>query len=201
MYLWRKLTEKQRGELMKYRRRQELPWHSLPHRQGEKIHYLLSAACYEHRPIIGKDLKRMADFEKALLQTVGRISERIIAWCVLPNHYHLLLETRSILKLLKDVGKMHGRLSFYWNGEDQQRGRKVWFNFAERFMRSERHFWAIVNYIHHNPVHHGYVKQWQDWPFSSACPYLEELGKEAATRIWRDYPLLDYGKAWDGAEL
>ena len=201
MYLWRKLTEKQRGELMEYRRRQELPWHSLPHRQSEKIHYLLSAACYEHQPVIGRNLERMAAFEKTLLETCKFKTERIVAWCVLPNHYHVLVEARSILKLVYAIGKMHGRLSFYWNGEDRRRGRKVWFNCAERYMRSERHFWATLNYIHHNPVHHGYVKHWQDWPFSSAGAYLAAVGKETALENWRAYPLLDYGKTWDDARL
>lgn len=68
-------------------------------------------------------------------------------------------------------------------------------------MKSERHFWATLNYVHHNPVHHGYVKQWQDWPFSSARDYLAEMGKERAAEVWREYPLLDYGKDWDPKEM
>jgi putative transposase len=201
MYVWRKLTKRQRGELMEFRLRQKLPWHSLPHRQSEKIHYLLSAACYEHVPIIGRDLLRMAAFEAKLLQTLEENSERIIAWCVLPNHYHSLIETRSILTVVENIGRMHGKTSFCWNGEDNQRGRKVWFNCADRFMRSDRHFWATLNYIHNNPVHHGYVTRWQDWPFSSAGGYLSGMGKEKALEIWREYPLLDYGKSWDEAQL
>ena len=94
---------------------------------------------------------------------------------------------------------MHGRLSFYWNGEDSRRGRKVWFNCAERYMRSERHFWATVNYVHHNPVHHGYAAQWQDWPFSSASAYLASAGKERRWKFGRIIQLLDYGKTWDEA--
>jgi putative transposase len=43
-------------------------------------------------------------------------------------------------------------------------------------MKSERHFWVTLNYVHHNPVHHGYVKRWLDWPWSSARQYLAETG-------------------------
>ena len=64
-------------------------------------------------------------------------------------------------------------------------------------MRSEGHFWATVNYIHHNPVKHGYVARWDEWPFSSATGYLKNLGREEAARIWNDFPILDYGKGWD----
>ena len=34
-------------------------------------------------------------------------------------------------------------------------GRKVFFRAVERAMRSDRRFWATLNYVHHNPVHHG----------------------------------------------
>ena len=54
-----------------------------------------------------------------------------------------------------------------------------------------------MNYIHHNPVHHGYVEKWQDWIWSSAAKFLESAGRERAAQIWRDYPILDYGKGWD----
>ena len=68
-------------------------------------------------------------------------------------------------------------------------------------MRTERHKWVTLNYIHNNPVHHGYVERWQDWPFSSAHSYLEKFGIQKATEIWTEYPLLDYGKGWDDPKL
>jgi len=54
-----------------------------------------------------------------------------------------------------------------------------------------------TRYIHHNPVRHGYVTRWQDWPYSSAQEFLAGLSREEAERIWREYPLEDYGKGWD----
>jgi putative transposase len=54
-----------------------------------------------------------------------------------------------------------------------------------------------LNYIHNNPVHHGVAERWQDWIFSSANSFLEKLGRAAAIKIWREYPVLDYGKDWD----
>jgi putative transposase len=64
-------------------------------------------------------------------------------------------------------------------------------------MQNGEHFWATVNYIHHNPVKHGYVKSWWEWPFSSAGDFLESEGRDEAARIWKEYPLMDYGKGWD----
>jgi putative transposase len=103
--------------------------------------------------------------------------------------------------LLHDVGLLHGRTAFDWNGEDDARGRKVWFNCAETGMKSDRHFWATLNYVHHNPVHHGYVQRWQDWPFSSGAAFLTEMGRDRAAEIWKAYPVGEYGKDWDPPEL
>ncbi|MEP6912446.1 MAG: hypothetical protein ABI923_06815 [bacterium] len=55
-------------------------------------------------------------------------------------------------------------------------------------MKSERHFWATLNYVHHNPVHHGYAKHWQDWPWSSAREFLEEVGHEKAKGDMAEVP-------------
>jgi putative transposase len=200
-YLWRKLTPQQREQLMAWRKHQGLPWHRPPHRAGEHTRYHVTAACYEHRPHIGLSTERMGAFSVALLEQVKAQSARIHAWCVLPNHYHLLIESVEILGLLGSLGRLHGKTSFQWNGEDRQRGRQVWCGAAERYMRSDAHFWATLNYVLHNPVHHGYVERWQDWPFSSAQEYLSEMGRGFAEQTWMSYPILDYGKGWDEAEL
>ena len=55
--------------------------------------------------------------------------------------------------------------------------------------------------MHHNPVHHGYVARWTDWPWSSAPEYLAQTDPEEAKLIWYEYPLGDYGKGWDDQEM
>ena len=99
---------------------------------------------------------------------------------MLPNHYHLLVDSLDILALLEMHGHLHGRTSFRWNGEDARRGRQVWHRTAETAMKSERHFWASLNYVLHNAVRHGYVKRWQDWPYGNAAEYLEDVGRDLA---------------------
>ena len=68
-------------------------------------------------------------------------------------------------------------------------------------MRSDRHYFATLNYVHHNPVRHGYVERWTDWPWSSAAEYLAQMGEIEVKRVWRAYPLYDYGKNWDDPEM
>ena len=197
MYDWRKMTDDERVCALAARKAQGFPWHRPPHPgQGEGT-YHLSAACFEHVHIIGHSAERIAKCERELLKTLRSHADTVTAWAILPNHSHALAETTSLKTLLEAIGQFHGRTSFQWNGEQNARGRKVWYKCTDRAIRTERHFWATVNYVHHNPVRHCCVSQWQDWPFSSAVAYLEAVGRDEARRIWLEYPLLDYGKDWD----
>ncbi len=198
MYYYRKMTPEQQQAIVEYRKQSHRPWHSPPHWdfEGER-QFFISSTCYEHASVIGASHERMTECENDLLEVCGNYASVIYAWCILPNHYHILVKTDRLKELRKEIGQSHGRSSFKWNGEDQRRGRKVWHNCFDREIKSHRHFWATVNYIHNNPVHHGYVDKWQDWPWSSATEFLERVGRETAANIWREYPILDYGKKWD----
>lgn len=198
MYAWRRMSEAERKTVLQNRKSLHRPWHQPPHFfEGTETRFLLTAACYEHRPIIGQSTERMKRFESELVETCAPHCDQIHAWCLLPNHYHLLVDTKAIPEVLKALGRLHGRSSRQWNTQDDERGRKVWFRIVERSMRSERHFWATMNYIHHNPVKHGYVKRWQDWPFGSAIDFVERFGRDYCKRMWSEYPIGRYGESWD----
>jgi putative transposase len=201
-YRWRKLTPKQQAELLSWRKERGQPWHSPPHRPNlGHLRFHLTAACFEHQPYIGRSPERMDAFARDLLAVFAAHTSQTFAWCVLPNHYHALVEAPDILGLLHELGKFHGRTSHAWNGEENARGRKIFFRAVERAMRSDRHYWATLNYVHHNPVHHGYVARWTDWPWSSAPEYLAQTNPDEAKRIWHEYPLGDYGQGWDDPAL
>lgn len=198
MYEWRKMSVEERARVLAERKARGLPWHSPPHLEFRGfLSFIITAACYEHAHLIGKNPERMREFEREILEACQEKDTKIFAWCILPNHYHILVRTGSIGQLRINIGRLHGRTARFWNLEDDQKGRKVWFNYFDRDLRSRRHFWASLNYINHNPVFHGYAQRWQDWAFSSANFYLEKIGYEKARRIWKEFPILDYGKDWD----
>lgn len=175
-----------------------MAWHAPPHwKYKTKVRFIVTAACYEHNPIIGFSTSRMAELESKILDTCNSLGNNLFAWCILPNHYHILIQTDNIDAVRIELGKLHGSSSFQWNKEEGARGRKVWYRSFERPMKSNRHFWASVNYTHNNPVRHGYCEKWQEWAFSSANNFIEKFGRDKAAEIWKDYPILDYGKGWD----
>jgi putative transposase len=192
------MTPAERQEVLRARKSSLRPWHSPPHRvEAGTRQYIISAACYEHASIIGRSAERLDELSGHLFDLLTARSDEVFAWCVLPNHYHAVIQTKTVGEVLRELGLMHGRTSFRWNGEDAARGRKVWCNAVEREMRSEGHLWASINYVHHNPVKHGWVDRWQDWAWSSARSFLDDVGQKRAADIWRGYPVFGYGEGWD----
>jgi putative transposase len=197
MYDWKKLSKEAQQEILEHRRRAKLPWHSPPYFENAGNTYMLTAANYKHAVITGLSIYRMMGFQSALIDVLSEHSNRIYAWCILPNHYHALVETDDLKYTLYGLGQMHGRLSRYWNKEDNSLGRQCWYRCSDRVIRSERHLYTAVNYIHYNPVKHGYVSKMDEWMFSSAKEFLVSVDREEAINLWKKYPLLNYVNGWD----
>ena len=196
MYRYRKLTEEQQRQVVQERQRRGFPKHSPPHLAAPNGFRIVTGTCFEHRSIL-QTTNRLADFEDRLLGLLTETTHECASWCVLPNHYHILVKVASIEILTTRLGKLHGRTAFEWNGEDLERGRTVWYRCQDRVMRSEAHYCTTLNYIHNNPVKHRLTARWQDWPFSSVHWYLKEKGREWLMENWREYPVLNYGLGWD----
>ena len=196
MYEYRKLTDQEKAELLKRRQERGFPPHSPPLLGINDLYYLLTAACYEHAPIINSPIRRqeLTDTIFELFVTWGM---SIAAWVVLPNHYHLLVNVTKFSHLSEIFRFIHGRTALNWNREDNQQGRKVWYRYSDRAIRSERHYFTTLNYIHFNPVKHGHCLSPYDWDASSVHWYLEEMGQAWLRDAWSRYPVLDYGKKWD----
>ena len=109
------MTEDEREYALDLWQARRLPWHSPPHLDFAGQHqYLVSASCYEHAHVIGKDAQRMTECEATLLDTCKPLVTNLYAWCVLPNHYHILLRTERIKELREtlvssmEVPRMNG---------------------------------------------------------------------------------------------
>ena len=96
-YVWRQLNQIQREELLSWRKERGYPWHSPPHRPNfGHLRFLISAACFEHHHYIGHSAKRMDDFSRDLLAVFAAQARQTFASCVLPNHYHALVEAPEL---------------------------------------------------------------------------------------------------------
>ncbi len=162
-----------------------------PHFYLDDTWYIFTGSTYQRRrlfqPAGYKDLIR--DHLKSL---VTEFQLELAAWAILDNHYHLLIKSRDGSSLARFFGRLHGRTSFELNGLDDARGRQVWRNYWDTCVRSDADYWTRFNYIHHNPLKHGYVTRLEDWPYSSYHFYLEEKGSDWVVDAFRRYPVVDF---------
>jgi len=196
MYEYRKLTPEERKKVVEERIARGYPPHRPPHPHDAETFYLLTAACYEHKPIIHSPERRQSLLDQLFAEFIAAGME-IRAWVVLQNHYHLLTYVTDFEQLQGVFQQIHGSTAYTWNGEDNARGRKVWYRYTDRMIRSERHYYTTLNYIHYNPVKHGVADSPYDWTWSSVHWYLEHEGREWLRDAWVRYPVRDYGKGWD----
>jgi REP-associated tyrosine transposase len=130
--------------------------------------YMITGSIYQGRPLIGT-ASRKSEWRAAF----GRASEtyawQIIAWVVLNNHYHALVRSPSEkpIDMSRYVGSFHKYTARRWNDHDRTPGRRVWWNYWDRCVRSDLDFQARLRYILLNPVKHGLAGAPEDYRFSN----------------------------------
>lgn len=92
---------------------------------------------------------------------------RLIAWCVMPNHVHVLFETFAGHPIGKVIHSWKTFTAREINKRLSQSGQLWQDDFFDTFMRNDEHQAAEVNYIERNPVNANLVKHAADWPWSS----------------------------------
>ena len=196
-YEYRRMTREQREATLKERIDKGYPLHAPPHPIKEKSYYLLTAANFEHRHIMAK-AQRRTEFQTKASEKFAEFELQTAGWVFLPNHYHVMAYVPVFAKLPLLFNRLHGATARQWNLEDRLTGKRtVWYQFSDRMIRGEAHFYTTLNYLHYNPVKHGYVKRIDEWEWSSFNWYLAEKGRDWLVEIWRKYPIKNYGEKWD----
>jgi putative transposase len=138
------------------------------------------------------------------------------AFCLLRNHFHVSLKTKSkeeifpneeiLLKTLKVSGKKplgsyieqypSKQFSDFFNAYAKaintaydRTGSLFQHPFGRVPITSEGQFWNVIAYIHQNPQKHGFVKDFREWKWSSYRVMLSEK----PTKLQRDVVLDWFG--------
>jgi REP element-mobilizing transposase RayT len=99
----------------------------------------------------------------------------LLAWVVMPNHVHALLEPLNGWTIAKVVGSWKKFTASKIYDHHQRTGEgpssPIWHReYWDRYIRNQKHFEQAIEYIHQNPVKAGLVATPEDWPWSSAFP-------------------------------
>jgi len=96
----------------------------------------------------------------------------LFAWCIMPNHVHVLIEPYiSLSKIIQSWKSFTGRWALKHNAELELGvpGKSFWMReYWDRFIRNEKHFNNVIEYIHNNPVKANLVTKKENWKWSSA---------------------------------
>ena len=134
-------------------------------------------------------LKHIDLLRSAMKQVKNENSYKTKAIVVLPDHIHVIWELPDgddnysmrwrKIKRYFTIGLIKTGLPLLKNrhGEYNVWQRRFW----EHTVKNDRDFEVHVNYIHYNPVKHGYVKRVIDWPFSSFHGYVK---RNILTKDW-----------------
>ena len=113
---------------------------------------------------------RLSFLESAIHRLARQHKILVEAWAVFSNHYHLIAHVESEKKALSNfLSHLHTETATEINREDNDAGRKVWFNFWDTQLTFEKSYLARLNYVHHNPVKNGLVKKASEYRWCSAA--------------------------------
>jgi len=107
------------------------------------------------------------------------------AYCLLPNHFHLVVRIRKTEAIeanfskvsnlgkvtdefiSKQFSKLFSCYTQSFNKVNNRRGSMFIKNFKRELIDHREYFEAAVVYTHRNPVHHGFCERYEDWSYTS----------------------------------
>jgi putative transposase len=147
--------------------------------------FFFTVKTFKRRPILTEEPYR-ATLRLAIKDVRKRLPFQSIAWVLLPDHLHTvwkLPETDANFSLRWSLIKQHvtrqcaeRTLDAPISRSRQRRGEGgIWQRqFWEHLIRDDTDLRNHIDYIHYNPVKHGYVTQPGDWPFSTFHGYVRD---------------------------
>ncbi len=89
----------------------------------------------------------------------------ILAWCLMGNHFHLVLTTRNV-DLWRSMARFQGTVSRRYNRRHGYLGRLWQSRYRARVIDSDLYFRQVIAYVHLNPVAAGVVDDPARYSFS-----------------------------------
>jgi putative transposase len=161
-----------------------MPRRKITFTKGHYYH-IYNQGAYAHNLFVEDD-----NYQYVLRQTrryAHRFSITVIAYVLMPNHYHFLLRQDGDVPLYELPARVFGGYSRAVNKRYGWRGTMFRGRFHAKPVRDDAYFLQLCRYIHANPVRHGFVTQPDEWRYSN---YHEWLGTRRDSLV--DLPLVDH---------
>jgi putative transposase len=109
-----------------------------------------------------------------------RFEVEVWAYCLMPNHVHMIAVPETEGSLRSAIGEAHRRYTRMVNFREGWRGH-LWQGRFASFPMDEKYLLSAVRYIELNPVRARLVEDPCDWRWSSAEAHLKEEGDTLIT--------------------
>lgn len=129
--------------------------------------------------IFRDDLDRRR-FVLLLEQTSALWSWRLITWCLMGTHYHLVVESKRE-QMSRAVHRLNGLHAQAFNRRHLRRGHLFEGRFSSWVIEDEEHLAATIAYVLENPLRAGLCTDSREWLWSWSCVRLP-ADATAATR-------------------
>jgi REP element-mobilizing transposase RayT len=141
--------------------------------------------------IFGADDERRF-FLTQLETTAERHDWLCLAYCLMSNHYHLVIETKgpSLGDGMRRLGTVHAQT---FNRRRVTYGHVYQERYGGVVVRTDRQFAQLLPYVALNPVAAGLCRDPASWPWSSHCSMLEQDTDPTAGRARVEELLGDWG--------
>lgn len=106
-----------------------------------------------------------------MVECCYRHGVEIWAYCLMPDHVHLIAVPKEKNSLAICLRAAHGQYTRYINRRTGNSG-QFWQGRYASHLLDEHYLLACANYIEINPVKREYVEQPEDWPWSSARAHI-----------------------------
>lgn len=105
-------------------------------------------------------------FVKLLERTVVRYGWRVHAYCLMGNHFHLVVDTPNA-NIAAGMRYLKSSYALWFNAEKPREGHLFERRYYAGLVDREAHFFAVCRYVILNPVRAGICSHPADWPWSS----------------------------------
>jgi putative transposase len=97
---------------------------------------------------------------------------KILAYCLMTNHIHLLVKPDKMESLAKMMQGLNVSYTRYINKRYKRTGRLLEGRYHSCIIDEESYLWAVARYIEQNPLRAGMVKSPEEYPYSSARAHI-----------------------------
>ena len=108
-------------------------------------------------------------FEEVLLQAVDKYNMRLLAYTLMPNHFHLVVYPRKDGEIQKFMQWLTLTHTQRWHAANKSIGTGHLYQgrYKSFVIKDDHHLLTVLRYVERNPVRAKLVKKASNWPFSS----------------------------------